>query len=59
MGIAAELGTVQLRSGTKDVSREKTRDESRETSPEALLKKLNPVKRPGMNSKGIVTVGFL
>lgn len=59
MGIAAELGTVQLRSGTKDVPREKTRDESRETSPEALLKKLNPVKRPGMNSKGIVTVGFL
>nr|XP_022343403.1 unconventional myosin-XVI-like isoform X8 [Crassostrea virginica] len=46
MGIAAELGTVQLRSGTKDVPREKTRDESRETSPEALLKKLNPVKRP-------------
>ncbi|XP_056005733.1 unconventional myosin-XVI-like isoform X5 [Ostrea edulis] len=47
MGIAAELGKVQLRSSPKDVPKSSMPQGSKETSPEALLVKLNPVKATG------------
>ncbi|XP_062569272.1 serine/arginine repetitive matrix protein 1-like [Saccostrea cucullata] len=45
MGIAAELGKVHLRSNPKEVAKTRSPEESRETSPEVLLLKLNPVKK--------------
>lgn len=49
MGIAAELvlKKTPLRHSPKEAPPKKTPDENREISPEALLKKLNPVKRTG------------
>lgn len=49
MGIAAELvlKKTPLRHSPKEDPPKKTPDENREISPEALLKKLNPVKRTG------------